>query len=151
MVRNGLMGWNYRSDKCIIKEQYQLQNIYGCSHVCFTKFLRGGCGDHHRGRWESVKCTHKDAYSKQESPPAWMQEAYCPPCSKSLGWGYPTLARGVPTLAGGGTQLGQGVPTLAGGGYLPWLEGGTYLGWDGVPPMWTDKQTETITFPILRM
>ena len=44
---------------------------------------------------------------------------------------------GVPTLAGG-------VPTLA-GGYLPWL-GGTYLG-QVTPRVWTDKQTETTTFP----
>ena len=46
-----------------------------------------------------------------------------------LGWGVPTLARRVPTLAGG-TYPGQGylpwpgVPTLA-GEYLPWLGWGT--------------------------
>ena len=53
------------------------------------------------------------------------------------------LDRGAPTLAG----EGKGVPTLARGyrpwpggthlgpgGYLPWLEGDTYLGQDRVPP-----------------
>ena len=37
-----------------------------------------------------------DFFKTQESPPAWKQEAYHLPCSKSLG---------------GGTYLGQGVPT----------------------------------------
>ena len=46
---------------------------------------------------------------KQDSPPAWTQEAYRPSCSKSL------AGRG----GGGVTYLGQGeVPTLA-GEYLP--------------------------------
>ena len=59
-------------------------------------------------------------WNKRESPPAWTQEAYRPPCSKSL-WG------------------GGGVPTLAGvylpwpGGYLPWV-GGTLAGGGGYPP-----------------
>ena len=67
-----------------------------------------------------------------------MQEAYCPPCSKSfVGGGLPTLdgpwpgwvptLAGVPTLAWRGTYLGLGVPTLA-RGYLPG-PGGIYLGW----------------------
>ena len=64
-----------------------------------------------------------------------MQEEYCPPCSKSLGQGgptmvgVPTLAEGVPTLAGEGTYLGWGVPTWL-GAYLSW-PGGTYLGLGG--------------------
>ena len=38
------------------------------------------------------------------------------------------------------------------GGHLPWPEGGTHL-CRGTPSprVWTDKQTETITFPIFRM
>ena len=68
---------------------------------------------------------------EQESPPAWTQEAYCLPCSKSWGGGgVPTLAMGVSTLAGG-TYLGHRVPTLA-RGYLPWLRD-THFGW-GYPP-----------------
>ena len=74
----------------------------------------------------------------QESPPAWTQEAYRLPCSKSWGGGtYLGRAGGYPPWPGG-------VPTLA-GGYLPWPGGtppcpvGTHLGWDGVPPqVWTD-------------
>ena len=59
-----------------------------------------------------------DSILLQESPPTW-------------------------TGPGGGTYLGWGVPTLA-RGYLPW-SGGRYL--PGYPRVWTDKQTETITFP----
>ena len=85
-----------------------------------------------------------------------MQEAYRPPCSKSLAvggggggcylpWlGGTYLGQGVSTLGRAGTYLGRGVPilargvpTLAGGrGYLPWL-GGTYLEGGYLPrPRW---------------
>ena len=66
---------------------------------------------------------------KQESPPAWTQEAYCLLHSKH-----------TPCCSGGGGYLpwwGEGVPTLV-GGYLPWW-GGTYQGrylptWEGRYP-----------------
>ena len=72
---------------------------------------------------------------KQESPPVWMQKAYCPHCSKS--WGVPTLARGYLHWPGG-TYFG---------GYLPWLgvptlARGTYRGQDRVLPRC--EQTENI-------
>ena len=66
--------------------------------------------------------------AKQESPPAWTQEAYRPPRSKYLlccsdSWGY------LPWLGGGGDTYAEwGLPTLA-GGYLPWIGG--YLPWPG--------------------
>ena len=80
---------------------------------------------------------------KQDSPPAWTQEAYRPPGGKHTlfypRWGGGTYPGGrVPTLVGGtysgrgGTYPGGGVPTLV-GGYLPWL-GGTYPRW-GVPTL----------------
>ena len=64
---------------------------------------------------------------------------------------HPDLAREVPTLAGGylpwgnpPSRPGQGVPTLARGTYcgqpLPSPQG-------RYPRVWTDKHTETITFP----
>ena len=62
---------------------------------------------------------------KQESP-AWMQEAYCPPCSKYLlccsvswqvGWGGGLYPHPIP--------MGEPHPVLMGGGYLhPVLTGG---------------------------
>ena len=98
---------------------------------------------------------------KQESPPAWTQEAYRPLRGKHMlcypRWegGYlPWWGGGVPTLVGGGTYPGGGgVPTLGWGGtyprlgvptldwgvptlvgwYLPWW-GGTYPG-GGVPTL----------------
>ena len=72
-------------------------------------------------------------YELQESPPAWTQEAYCPPrrkcllcCSVSWQW----AEGGVPHLV------------LDWGGYsrVPpiWTRGwGTSWTWDGVPPTWT--------------
>ena len=74
------------------------------------------------------------------------------------GGGTPTWPRGylpqlgVPTLAGvtylswgRGTYLGQGAHTLA-GGYLH--QGGTHLGWDGVPPGCEQTDAcENSTFP----
>ena len=63
---------------------------------------------------------------KRESPPAWTQDPYRPPCSKSFG-GVPTLARGI-------LHLAQAVPTLA-QGYLPW-HGGIYLGWGYPSWLW---------------
>ena len=122
-------------------------------------------------RWRGAKLPRWDARllfsqifpencMKQESPPKWMQEACCLPCSKSLvkgylPWagGYPPWPEGVPTLAGG-THLGWGVPTLA-GGTLPWPDG--YLPWLGYRPWpvgylpWLERgipqcgQTENIT------
>ena len=65
---------------------------------------------------------------KQDSPPAWTQQPYRPPCSKSLAGGG-----GVPTSIGD-TYLGQGRGTYLGqGGYLPWPRWGTYLGWRYLP------------------
>ena len=89
-------------------------------------------------------CWKRKPIFKQDSPPTWTQEAYCPPCSKSLVggtylgqggthlcWGVPNLSRGYLPWPGG-TYFGWGVPTLARvpfltRGYLPWPEG-TYLG-----------------------
>ena len=91
------------------------------------------------------------------------EEAYRPPCSKSLvggtylrwcthlggrdtylDWGT-YLDGGVPTLTGG-TYLEWGVPTFARRGYLPWL-GGTYFGW-GTPPGYGQTDIcENSTFP----
>ena len=110
---------------------------------------------------------------KQESPPAWTQEAYRPPCSKSLAgggggylpWGTPPLL--CPDLAEGYLPW-PGVPTLEycsppwpgrGGGVtylgvppspiLTWLAG-TYL---GVPPSpiltWQGVPTLGYPSPIL--
>ena len=71
----------------------------------------------------------------EENPPAWTQETYRPPRSKSLGegtylgWGkVPIFARGVPTLARGIPTLAWGYPPLL-EGYLPWPGG--YLHWPG--------------------
>ena len=60
-----------------------------------------------------------------------------PPILTWLGEGVPTLARGIPTLAGG-TYLGWGIPTLVRGvptlaRGIPTLAGGTYLGWGYLP------------------
>ena len=69
----------------------------------------------------------------QESPPPWTQEAYRPPCSK-------TLAGGTYLGWGGCLPLGTPILTWPGEGYPPWL-GGTYLGvppvltWPGVPTL----------------
>ena len=77
-------------------------------------------------------------FIQQESPPAWTQEAYRPPCSKSLAGG-----RGYLPWPGG-TYLGRGDLPWPGGTYLgqgdlPW-PGGTYLGrgclsWLGLPTL----------------
>ena len=63
---------------------------------------------------------------KQESPPAWTQEAYHPQRSKSLGGTY--LGQEGTYLGQGGTHLSWGVIVLA-RGYLSWL--GEYLPWPG--------------------
>ena len=52
---------------------------------------------------------------KQDSPPAWTQEAYHPPRGKHM-LCYP---RGVATLVGGGGSYSSGGGTYPGGGYLP--------------------------------
>ena len=157
--------------------------------------------------------------TKQESPPAWTQEAYRPPCSEYYfccptrvpppggyltrvpppGGGYPDpprggtrTPRGVPGPPRGGTWPGYppgGVPDPGPPGGYPDPPGGTWPGYPrggtrtprgyltqvppgGVPgppgggyltrvpppppggypdppspPVWTDKQSETITFP----
>ena len=77
---------------------------------------------------------------KQESPPAWTQEAYRPSRSKrmlccSSGGGGGTYPRqGGTYLLGGGTYLpGGAVPTFwVGGTYPRW--GGTYPRWEGYLP-----------------
>ena len=86
------------------------------------------CG---RERW--TVCLWFKISLKQESPPAWTQEAYRPP-------------RGKHTLCcsgggRGGTYSGGGyLPwlggTYPGGGYLPWWGGGTYPRWEGTYPRW---------------
>ena len=88
---------------------------------------------------------------KQESPPAWTQEAYCPPCSE-YSFCCPILAHPPPRW-------------LTPPSWLDWSP----PGWTDPPPSWTDPpagltpprldwpppprcgQTENITFPILRM
>ena len=100
-------------------------------------------------RWPLV-CSKDQNYHQQESPPAWMQEAYRPLCSKySLccpnwvpplggvpgqvpppgGSGYPRggTQSGTPP---GGTRSGQVRYPPGGSGYPPW--GGTRSG--QVPP-----------------
>ena len=105
-------------------------------------------------------------YLLQDSPPAWTQEAYCPPRSKcSLCW----------SVGGGGTpQPGMGYPPTWDGvppptwdGVPPWTWDGVHLPriWDGVPP-WPDlgwgtplprlgceltNKLKTVPSPILRM
>ena len=78
---------------------------------------------------------------KQDSPPVWTQEAYCPPrskyslcCSISRRVGYLPWT-GVPKLDWGVPTLDRGVSTLN-GGYLPWT-GGIYSE-IGVPPVRLD-------------
>ena len=108
-------------------------------------------------------------YLKQESPPAWTQEAYRPRrikysiCYPVRGGVPPPV--GVPPLPG---PMWGGVPEVwyPPIGVPPWpglMGGGT---WGGVPPglagpgrgtpippppaqVWTDKQSETITFPLV--
>ena len=92
---------------------------------------------------------HPKTKNKQESPPAWTQEAYRPQrikysiCCPILEGGYLPLPGGIylgvppppPVLAwpGGGTYLGQ--------------EGGTYL---GVPPIltWLGGEVPTLGYPL---
>ena len=71
--------------------------------------------------------------NQQESPPAWSKRhTACRVASTRY------AGRGVPTLDGGYLPW-MGVPTLdGGGGYLPTLNGGTYLGWRVPPPPWLD-------------
>ena len=57
---------------------------------------------------------------KQESPPAWTQEAYCTCRVASTRCAALSAGGRVPTLAKEDTYAGQGVPTLD--------MGGTYLG-----------------------
>ena len=87
---------------------------------------------------------------KQESPPAWTQEAYRRPCSKcSLCWWggtpsshgrgvpHPVMVGGTPSSHGGGTQGTRQTPDL-GWGTPPTIRPGmgypTIQTWDGVPP-----------------
>ena len=104
---------------------------------------------------------------KLESPPAWMQEAYRPPCSECSfccpnwvppqswpGWGGPYL--GTPlSWPGWGGSLPWYPPSWPGGfptlvptspplldleGYPPWLDLAGYppsWTWQGTPPSWT--------------
>ena len=64
--------------------------------------------------------THTDPCTfKQEIPPAWMQEAYCPPCSK-----YSLCC----SVSQGNTYPGRDYLPWTGGsypawGYQPWMEG----------------------------
>ena len=104
--------------------------------------------------------------SRQESPPAWTQEAYRPPHSKCL------LCCSVSWWGGGGGGRGTHIQSWWGGGYPqpvlrgylhPVLMGGTPIKswWGGIPlsarwctpyPHWgVDWQTENSTFPILQM
>ena len=89
------------------------------------------------------------AFVEQESPPAWTQEAYRPPCSEcslcwSVGGGTPLRSRGwgerypIPGPGGVPCPRSGGYPVPCPGGYpIP----GGYLArvppcktWDGVPP-----------------
>ena len=112
---------------------------------------------------------------KQESPPAWTQEAYRPPCSEysfcpGRGGGVPDR---VPPLGGPGTpprgdldppRGGSGYPRgvwvpPGGSGYPPhclmafWEMLQSIMGY-GYPPLWTDRwmdgrtdACQNITFP----
>ena len=44
------------------------------------------------------------------------------------GVGVPMLGQVATYLGQGGTYTGWGLPTMARWGYLPWTDGGTYLG-----------------------
>ena len=83
---------------------------------------------------------------KQESPPAWTQEAYCPPCSEYSfccptrvpppgggGSGYPPGGGYLTGYPPGGTRTPPGGPGTPRGGYLTGYPpgGGT---WPGYPP-----------------
>ena len=92
--------------------------------------------------------------------------------SAVLSWGHPISGQGYPISGWGYLISGWGTPSLAGVSLCPDLAGvpplswpgwGTpLLTWPGYPPSlsgwgnpppreWTNKQTETITFPIFRM
>ena len=86
--------------------------------------------------FELDKITTKNTvhlHKKQESPPAWTQEAYWPRRIKYSiccpvpggGGGYPIPARKVPL-----------VQTWLGGGGFPIPAGGTHLGYSPVRPGW---------------
>ena len=79
------------------------------------------------------------------------------PRSRSQG-GTPSLDRGTPCPRLDGvppSKAGWGYPLSSDGGTPPSKAGQGYppiQGWMGVSSrVWTDKQSETITFPILRM
>ena len=136
--------WNPGQTSLEAKQGYQWSHK---KELCPSKILK--------------KKTRKSSCVNARGTPPTVQQVhvgYLP-----LDGGY-LLWPGVP-WPGGSTYLGWGVPTLAGGwnylgwgGYLPWLggvptlAGGTHLG-QGIPQVWTDKQTvKTITFHIvLRM
>ena len=101
--------------------------------------------------------------NKQESPPAWTQEAYRPLCSKSARSWVPTLDGGkylpwgTPSLGQEDTDLGVPLPwpgwgIYLGWGYLYWgtpiltWQGGTYLGWGGYLP-WGIPSTSQGRYP----
>ena len=125
----------------------------------------------------SVRTWPAEIYYKQESPPAWTQEAYRPPRSKcSLccsvgGVPHPDLARGGGGVPHPDLTWSNPPPPPPGPGYHPERTWDQWCGKEpgtGVPPwkghgtsdlgknmglgyppsqMWTDKQTENITIP----
>ena len=78
----------------------------------------------------------------------WTQEAYRPPCSRSLGEGGSYLGQGAGGTylsQGGGTYLRWYAPILTWLGRVPTLVGGTYL---GVPPLsWPGWGVPTLGYP----
>ena len=85
--------------------------------------------------------------NQQESPPAWTQEAYRPPCSCSpdlptRGWGG---GGGHPIQVWGGTPIQSwwGIPPPN----LTWYGVPPVPSWEGGTPHRPDIQSENITFP----
>ena len=114
--------------------------------------------------------------NKQESPPTWTQEAYCPQCSKyslycSFLGGTPSLARGVPhegypsPIWDWGTPRKEPVTSHWGtpkkghrtnGSIMGWRWGtpqkghgtsGSIMGWRWGTPLVVDRQTPVQTVP----
>ena len=77
--------------------------------------------------WTSLRTTQigVESFLSQESPPAWTQEAYRPPCNE---YSSPNWVPPHPDLAGGGTLPGypwQGIPQQG----TPWQ----CTPWQGTP------------------
>ena len=102
----------------VLATLWNLCQLWSKTLIC--SFMKSGFSNHllqldKLKIWENL-----NIYSQQESPPAWTQEAYPPPRSKSSNReGVPTLWCPHPDLPGGYLPWPGRVPTLD-RGYLPW-------------------------------